>query len=65
MSKNITVEIVIRKTYQLEVDDDFDFEDEEAVQDFLAETEADAEPDTEDWESSEITDDDEGTNYQF
>jgi hypothetical protein len=65
MSKSITVEIVVRKTYQQEVDDDFDFENEAAVQEYLENLDNDGTPDTEDWESAEITDDDEGTNYQF
>jgi DNA-binding protein YbaB len=63
--QDITVEIVVRKTFQVEVDDDFFEQDFDVVQDFLIETEADAEPDTEAWESSEITDDDEGVSYNY
>lgn len=63
MAKDVTVEIVVRKTYQVEVADHFDFEDDDALQALAQIAESDYDADTEDWESVYITDDETGTEY--
>lgn len=63
MSKNVTVELLVRKSYQVEVADDFDFEDSEALTALAQDSEDNRIPDTEDWEEVIINDDDEGGYY--
>lgn len=61
MSKTATITLVIEQTYSIEVDDDFDF-DEDGYE-FVSEFVADNEPDTEDWESIVIQEDESGDEY--
>lgn len=63
MTKDITIEIVVRKTYYAEVEDDFDFEDEAAMRDLAEKIEMDTDADTEDWEDVLLTDDETTEQY--
>lgn len=62
-TKNVTVEIVTRKTFQTEVPEDFDFSDDSLLNDLAEDMDNNHTPDTEDWESVTIYDDDEGDIY--
>lgn len=61
--KNVTIEITVRKTFQTEVDEDFDFSDQDALNSLAENADENYVPDTEDWESVTIYDDDEGDIY--